>query len=71
MTNAARVTVSYANNRAEVSHQQTRQREAQMRRFKSTALNGAWWYTASCGTACDWDGTACEPQTTGGCAPDP
>ena len=27
----------YANNRAEVSHQPTRQRERQMRRFKSAA----------------------------------
>ena len=27
----------YANNRAKVSHQATRQRERQMRRFKSTA----------------------------------
>ncbi len=31
------VTERYANNRAEVSHQPTRQRERQMRRFKSTA----------------------------------
>ena len=30
-------THQYANNRAEVSHQPTRQRERQMRRFKSTA----------------------------------
>ena len=30
------VTDQYANNRAEVSHQPTRQRERQMRRFKST-----------------------------------
>lgn len=30
-------TTRYANNRAEVSHQPTRQREAQMRRFKSVA----------------------------------
>ena len=30
-------TQQYANNRAEVSHQPTRQRERQMRRFKSTA----------------------------------
>ena len=30
-------TVQYANNRAEVSHQPTRQRERQMRRFKSPA----------------------------------
>ena len=31
------VTAQYANNRAEVSHQPTRQRERQMRRFKSAA----------------------------------
>ena len=31
------VTDQYANNRAEVSHQPTRQRERQMRRFKSAA----------------------------------
>jgi putative transposase len=30
-------TTQYANNRAEVSHQATRQRERQMRRFKSPA----------------------------------
>ena len=30
-------TTRYANNRAEVSHQPTRQRERQMRRFKSAA----------------------------------
>ena len=30
-------TEQYANNRAEVSHQSTRQRERQMRRFKSPA----------------------------------
>ena len=30
-------TDQYANNRAEVSHQPTRQRERQMRRFKSAA----------------------------------
>ena len=30
-------TTRYANNRAEVSHQPTRQRERQMRRFKSVA----------------------------------
>ena len=32
-----RCTDQYANNRAEVSHQTTRQRERQMRRFKSAA----------------------------------
>ena len=30
-------TTRYANNRAEISHQPTRQRERQMRRFKSVA----------------------------------
>ena len=37
MPSVEHVTASYANNRAEVSHQPTRQRERQMRRFKSAA----------------------------------
>jgi len=37
MPSVTHVTERYANNRAEVSHQPTRQRERQMRRFKSTA----------------------------------
>ncbi len=37
MPSVAHCTDQYANNRAEVSHQPTRQRERQMRRFKSTA----------------------------------
>ncbi len=37
MPSVAHDTSQYANNRAEVSHQPTRQRERQMRRFKSTA----------------------------------
>jgi len=37
MPSVVHVTERYANNRAEVSHQPTRQRERQMRRFKSTA----------------------------------
>ena len=37
MPSVVRVTDQYANNRAEVSHQPTRQRERQMRRFKSAA----------------------------------
>jgi putative transposase len=37
MPSVIHVTERYANNRAEVSHQPTRQRERQMRRFKSTA----------------------------------
>ena len=36
MPSVVHVTDQYANNRAEVSHQPTRQRERQMRRFKST-----------------------------------
>ena len=35
MPSVPHVTSQYANNRAEVSHQPTRQRERQMRRFKS------------------------------------
>ena len=35
MPSVVHVTDQYANNRAEVSHQPTRQRERQMRRFKS------------------------------------
>ena len=35
MPSLPHVTTQYANNRAEVSHQPTRQRERQMRRFKS------------------------------------
>ena len=35
MPSVRHVTAQYANNRAEVSHQPTRQRERQMRRFKS------------------------------------
>ncbi len=35
MPSVIHVTERYANNRAEVSHQPTRQRERQMRRFKS------------------------------------
>ncbi len=35
MPSVEHVTARYANNRAEVSHQPTRQRERQMRRFKS------------------------------------
>ena len=38
MPSVVHVTDQYANNRAEVSHQLTRQRERQMRRFKSAAL---------------------------------
>ena len=37
MPSVVHCTDQYANNRAEVSHQPTRQRERQMRRFKSTA----------------------------------
>ena len=37
MPSVVHVTDQYANNRAEVSHQPTRQRERQMRRFKSAA----------------------------------
>ena len=37
MPSVVHVTGQYANNRAEVSHQPTRQRERQMRRFKSAA----------------------------------
>ncbi len=37
MPSVIHVTKRYANNRAEVSHQSTRQRERQMRRFKSAA----------------------------------
>ncbi len=37
MPSVVHVTDQYANNRAEVSHQPTRQRERQMRRFKSPA----------------------------------
>ncbi len=37
MPSVEHVTERYANNRAEVSHQPTRQRERQMRRFKSAA----------------------------------
>ncbi len=37
MPSVEHVTARYANNRAEVSHQPTRQRERQMRRFKSAA----------------------------------
>ena len=38
MPSVVHVTDQYANNRAEVSHQPTRQRECQMRHFKSAAL---------------------------------
>ena len=37
MPSVVHCTAQYANNRAEVSHQSTRQRERQMRRFKSPA----------------------------------
>ncbi len=37
MPSMEHVTARYANNRAEVSHQPTRQRERQMRKFKSAA----------------------------------
>ena len=37
MPSVVHVTDQYANNRAEISHQPTRQRERQMRRFKSAA----------------------------------
>jgi putative transposase len=37
MPSVVHSTRQYANNRAEVSHQPTRQRERQMRRFKSAA----------------------------------
>ena len=37
MPSVSHITRQYANNRAEVSHQPTRQRERQMRRFKSAA----------------------------------
>ena len=37
MPSVEHVTACYANNRAKVSHQPTRQRERQMRRFKSAA----------------------------------
>ena len=37
MPSVVHATAQYANNRAEVSHQPTRQRERQMRRFKSAA----------------------------------
>ncbi len=37
MPSVEHVTERYANNRAEVSHQPTRQRERQMRKFKSAA----------------------------------
>jgi putative transposase len=35
MPSVPHCTLRYANNRAEVSHQRTRRRESQMRRFKS------------------------------------
>ena len=37
MPSVVHVTEQYANHRAEVSHQPTRERERQMRRFKSAA----------------------------------
>ena len=37
MPSVEHVTARYANNRAEVSHQPTRQRERQIRKFKSAA----------------------------------
>jgi len=37
MASVEHVTARYATNRAEVSHQPTRQRERQMRKFKSAA----------------------------------
>ena len=37
MPSVVYITDQYTNNRAEVSHQPTRQRERQMRRFKSAA----------------------------------
>jgi putative transposase len=37
MPSVEHVTARYANNRSEVSHQPTRQRERQMRKFKSAA----------------------------------
>ena len=37
MPSVVHITDQYSNNRAEVSHQPTRQRESQMRRFKSPA----------------------------------
>ena len=58
-------TTRYENNRAEGSHQPTRQREPQMRRFKSAAHAQRFCRcTDSCRISFVWDVTSCGLLTT-------
>lgn len=72
MSSVEHVTARYANNRAEVSHQPTRQRE---RRCGGSSqrdrLTFSWPCRVWSSTSSDLDGTAYEHQTIGAFAPDP
>ena len=69
MPSVVHVTDQYANNRAEVSHQPTRQRERQMRRFKSAAsrCTASPPSTASYRICSGWADICCGRLTTGCC----
>ena len=63
-------TRQYKKNRAELSHQPTRQRERHMRRFTSAAhLHASRRSTASCRISSGWAATYCKLFTTGCCEP--
>ena len=57
-------TRQYDNNRAEVSHQPTRQRERQMRRFKSVGHAQRFLCTGLCRISFVWGAICSEPFTT-------
>ncbi len=65
MPSVVHSTRQYENNRAEVSHQSTRQREGQMRRFKSVGpRNASCRCTGSCRTSFVWGATCSGLFTT-------
>ena len=65
MPSVLHCTDQYANNRAEVSQQPTRQRERQMRRFTSAAqLHGSRRFTVSCRICSASGDTSCDRLTT-------
>ena len=65
MPSVVHCTDQYANNRAEVSHQPTRQRERQMRRFKSAAHVQRFVSVHWCRISSEWADICYGPSTTG------
>ena len=66
MPSVVHCTDRYANNRAEVSHQPTRERERQMRRFKSAAHAQRFLAVhGPCRISFESAATSCEPSIIG------